>query len=45
MVLNPSQISQEADAILFLSWYQEDPDYLIGYQVKAAPIWRTDNLK
>jgi putative glycerol-1-phosphate prenyltransferase len=36
---NPSQISDKADAILFLSLISgRNPDYLIGHQVDAAPI-------
>jgi len=36
---DPSQISPQADAILFLSLLSgRNPDYLIEYQVQAAPI-------
>ncbi|MGA9638355.1 geranylgeranylglyceryl/heptaprenylglyceryl phosphate synthase [Flavobacterium sp.] len=36
---NPSQISKEADGILFLSLLSgRNPDFLIEHQVKAAPI-------
>ena len=43
---NPSQISQEADAILFLSLISgRNPDYLIEYQVKAAPILKQTQLE
>lgn len=43
---NPSQISKEADAILFLSLISgRNPDYLIGYQVKAAPILKQTQLE
>jgi putative glycerol-1-phosphate prenyltransferase len=42
---NPSQISDKADAILFLSLISgRNPDYLIEHQVKAAPLLRL-NLK
>jgi putative glycerol-1-phosphate prenyltransferase len=35
---NPSQISDEADAILFLSLISgRNPDYLIEHQVNAVP--------
>jgi len=43
---NPSQISDKADAILFLSLISgRNPDYLIEHQVKAAPILRKTNLE
>src|SRR6478735_2882664 len=43
---NPSQISNEADAILFLSLISgRNPDYLIEHQVKAAPILKKSNLE
>ena len=43
---NPSQISNEADGILFLSLISgRNPDYLIGHQVKAAPILKKSNLE
>jgi phosphoglycerol geranylgeranyltransferase len=43
---NPSQISKEADAILFLSLISgRNPDYLIEHQVKAAPILRQTQLE
>ncbi|WP_369752634.1 geranylgeranylglyceryl/heptaprenylglyceryl phosphate synthase [Flavobacterium sp. WC2409] len=43
---NPSQISNEADAILFLSLLSgRNPDYLIGHQVIAAPILKQSNLE
>ena len=43
---NPSQISKEADAILFLSLLSgRNPDYLIGHQVKAAPILKRTQLE
>tara|TARA_R110000868_G_scaffold25380_1_gene98955 strand:+ start:732 stop:1469 length:738 start_codon:yes stop_codon:yes gene_type:complete len=43
---NPSQISNEADAILFLSLLSgRNPDYLIGHQVKAAPILKQSDLE
>lgn len=43
---NPSQISNEADAILFLSLISgRNPDYLIGHQVTAAPILRETELE
>ncbi|RED25471.1 putative glycerol-1-phosphate prenyltransferase [Flavobacterium cutihirudinis] len=36
---DPSQISPQADAILFLSLLSgRNPDYLIEYQVQAAPV-------
>lgn len=43
---NPSQISKEADAILFLSLISgRNPDYLIENQVKAAPILKKTQLE
>jgi putative glycerol-1-phosphate prenyltransferase len=43
---NPSQISNEADAILFLSLISgRNPDYLIDHQVKAAPILKQTQLE
>jgi putative glycerol-1-phosphate prenyltransferase len=43
---NPSQISNEADAILFLSLISgRNPDYLIEHQVKAAAILRKTQLE
>lgn len=43
---NPSQISNEADGILFLSLLSgRNPDYLIGHQVKAAPILYKSKLE
>lgn len=43
---NPSQISDEADAILFLSLISgRNPDYLIEHQVKAAPILKKTKLE
>lgn len=43
---NPSQISNEADGILFLSLLSgRNPDYLIGHQVKAAPILNKSKLE
>lgn len=43
---NPSQISNEADAILFLSLISgRNPDYLIAHQVKAAPILKQTRLE
>ncbi|WP_414000031.1 geranylgeranylglyceryl/heptaprenylglyceryl phosphate synthase [Flavobacterium sp. W1B] len=43
---NPSQISDKADGILFLSLISgRNPDYLIGHQVKAAPILKQTNLE
>ncbi|RZK08833.1 MAG: geranylgeranylglyceryl/heptaprenylglyceryl phosphate synthase, partial [Flavobacterium sp.] len=42
---NPSQISNEADGILFLSLISgRNPDYLIEHQVKAVPILKKSNL-
>ena len=43
---NPSQISDKADAILFLSLISgRNPDYLIEHQVKAAPILKQTKLE
>lgn len=43
---NPSQISNHADGILFLSLISgRNPDYLIEHQVKAAPILKKTNLE
>jgi len=43
---NPSQISDKADAILFLSLISgRNPDYLIGHQVKAVSILKQTNLE
>lgn len=43
---NPSQISNEADAILFLSLLSgRNPDYLIGHQVAAAPVLKKSALE
>lgn len=43
---NPSQISDKADAILFLSLISgRNPDFLIEHQVKAAPILRKTQLE
>lgn len=43
---NPSQISNEADAILFLSLISgRNSDYLIEHQVKAAPIIKKTQLE
>ena len=43
---NPSQISDKADAILFLSLLSgRNPDYLIGHQVIAAPILKKTPLE
>jgi phosphoglycerol geranylgeranyltransferase len=43
---NPSQISDKADAILFLSLISgRNPDYLIDYQVNAVPILKKTNLE
>jgi putative glycerol-1-phosphate prenyltransferase len=40
---NPSQISDQADAILFLSLISgRNPDYLIGHQVDAANTEKTN---
>lgn len=43
---NPSQISDKADGILFLSLISgRNPDYLIEHQVKAAPILKQTQLE
>jgi putative glycerol-1-phosphate prenyltransferase len=43
---NPSQISDQADAILFLTLISgRNPDYLIEHQVKAVPILKKTNLE
>ena len=43
---NPSQISDQADAILFLSLISgRNPDYLIEHQVQAVPILKQTNLE
>lgn len=43
---DPSQISSNGDAILFLSLLSgRNPDYLIEYQVQAAPILKKTNLE
>jgi putative glycerol-1-phosphate prenyltransferase len=43
---NPSQISDKADAILFLSLISgRNPDFLIEHQVKAAPILKQTKLE
>ena len=43
---NPSQISKEADAILFLTLLSgRNPDYLIEHQVNAVPIIKKTNLE
>jgi phosphoglycerol geranylgeranyltransferase len=43
---NPSQISDKADAILFLSLISgRNPDYLIEHQVKAAPVLKQTQLE
>jgi len=43
---NPSQISDKADAILFLSLISgRNSDYLIEHQVKAAPILKKTQLE
>jgi phosphoglycerol geranylgeranyltransferase len=43
---NPSQISNEADAILFLSLISgRNPDYLIEHQVKAAAVLKAAQLE
>lgn len=43
---NPSQISEKADGILFLSLISgRNPDFLIEHQVKAAPILKKSNLE
>lgn len=43
---NPSQISNQADAILFLSLISgRNPDFLIEHQVKSAPILKKTQLE
>jgi len=43
---NPSQISAEADGILFLQLLSgRNPDYLIEHQVEAVPILEKTNLE
>lgn len=43
---NPSQISKEADAILFLTLLSgRNPDYLIEHQVNAVPVLKKTNLE
>ena len=43
---NPSQISNEAHGILFLSLLSgRNPDFLIEHQVNAAPILKKSNLE
>lgn len=43
---NPSQISNQADAILFLTLISgRNPDFLIEHQVKAAPILKQTQLE
>lgn len=43
---NPSQISDKADGILFLTLLSgRNPDYLIEHQVQAAPILKKTNLE
>ena len=43
---NPSQISDNADAILFLSLISgRNPDFLIEHQVKAAPVLKKTQLE
>lgn len=43
---NPSQISDEAEAILFLSLISgRNPDYLIEHQVNAVPILKQTDLE
>lgn len=43
---NPSQISHQADGILFLSLISgRNPDFLIEHQVKAAPMLKRSNLE
>jgi putative glycerol-1-phosphate prenyltransferase len=43
---NPSQISDKADAILFLSLISgRNPDYLIEHQINAVPILKKTNLE
>jgi len=43
---NPTQISAEADGILFLQLLSgRNPDYLIEYQIEAVPILEKTNLE
>lgn len=43
---NPSQISSEADGILFLTLLSgRNPDYLIEHQINAVPILNKTNLE
>lgn len=43
---HPSQIAQNADGILFLSLLSgRNPDYLIGHQVKSAPLLKKSSLE
>lgn len=43
---NPSQISAEANGILFLQLLSgRNPDYLIGHQIEAVPILEKTNLE
>ena len=43
---NPNQISDQADAILFLSLISgRNPDYLIEHQVNAVPLLKKTNLE
>jgi len=43
---NPSQISNKADGILFLSLLSgRNPDYLIEHQINAVPIIKKTNLE
>jgi putative glycerol-1-phosphate prenyltransferase len=43
---NPSQISDKADAILFLSLISgRNPDYLIEHQVNAVPLLKQTDLE
>ena len=43
---NPSQISAEADGILFLMLLSgRNPDYLVEYQIQAVPILAKTNLE
>lgn len=43
---NPSQISAQADGILFLSLLSgRNPDFLIGHHIKAAPLLAKTNLE
>ena len=43
---NPSQISAEADGILFLQLLSgRNPDYLVEHQINAVPILEKTNLE